>query len=146
MRQRFNFEVNNKKNILTLSESGEIEPDSFLTAYKEEYDLKKIKKAIKQGQETFIEILRTRNFFPYSSLAVKLFESLEKFFKDGKKNQLSVDYDDIESLYSLENIQEEKEDIKVDDLLNEENEDISGIDTDKDNLNLKINKNVDDKS
>ena len=148
MKQRFTFEINKKKNVLTFTEAGEIEPDFFLIACKEEYDLKKIKQAIKQGRETFIEILRTRNFFPYSSLGAKLFESLKKFFKDEDKNQLIVNYDDIESLSSPKTIEKEKEDVKVDKLVNEEDEDISEIDTDKDkdSLNLKIKKNVADES
>ena len=147
MKQKFTFEMDPENDILTLSESAEVDVGSFLQVHKEKYSLAEIKKAVEVGEEAFIDALRKRNLFPPFDLASKLFSLGADFFADGKETRLVVDYNDVESFPILE---EEKEDdeiegleniVEVDKLLDEDKnvseDDIKEIDSDDDTPKFK---------
>ncbi len=147
MKQKFTFEIDPENDILTLFESAEADVGSFLTVHKEEYNLKKIRKAVDLGEDAFIDKLRRRNLFPPFDIASKLFNAVTDFFDNGTETRLVVDYNDVESFPVLEEIMEvdgieDLEDIvEVDKLLDEDEnvseDDIKEIDSDDDTPKFK---------
>ncbi|MFH1155916.1 MAG: hypothetical protein V1793_19065 [Pseudomonadota bacterium] len=145
MKQKFTFEIDRSRGILSLSESGETDPGTFVDVHKEEYPLEEIKTALGSGRDIFIEKLRRRNLFPPLDLAVRLFESLKEFMAQGEGDRLVVDYQDTDSMSSvgfrLDEEEEDEEDVglEIDDLLKDSVEDlteddIKEIDSDDDTL------------
>jgi hypothetical protein len=125
MRQKFTFEIDAKKGRLTLSESAEADPGTFLKLHFEEYDLDEMKEAAAKGKDTFIEILRRKNLFPSLFLAERLSDAFDSFIKEGGE-KFVMEYDDIDSFPSLEVIEEEEEeDVALDKLLATEDSDLS---------------------
>ena len=146
MRQKFTFEIDAKKNILTISESAESDPGTFLPLHFEQYDIEELKMALQKGHNALMELVRRKNFFPPNVLAVKLFNALSNFLTDGVEEKLVVDYDDTETLEPLEGLEaeeEEEEDVDLDGLLTSDDEDLSEddikeIDSDDDTPRFQI--------
>ncbi|MBI9093036.1 MAG: hypothetical protein JEZ12_27810 [Desulfobacterium sp.] len=146
MRQKFTFEIDAKKGKLTLSESAEADPGTFLKLHFEEYDLEEMKAVAVKGQDAFIEILRRKNLFPSLFLAEKLFGAFTSLIAEGGE-KLVMDYDDIDSFPSLEVAEaEEDEDVELDKLLSTDDNDLSEddikeIDPEDDTPKFQIDKN-----
>ncbi|MFO7749881.1 MAG: hypothetical protein R6V54_07270 [Desulfobacteraceae bacterium] len=140
MKQRFKFETDAEKGLVTLSESAEGEPGYFMPVAREEYDLEEMKTAVEQGKEVFIEKMRRINFFPPYDLSCKIFDAAEGFFAGGMEEKLVVEYDDVEGFPDLEEaVEDEEEYVELDDLLKDEKpsedlseDDIKEIDSDDD--------------
>ncbi|MCP4116451.1 MAG: hypothetical protein GY737_13775 [Desulfobacteraceae bacterium] len=125
MKQKFTFEIDEKKGRLTLSESAEADPGTFLKLHFEEYVLEEMKEAAAKGPDAFIEILRRKNLFPSYALAEKLFEAFGSFVADGGE-KFVMDYDDIDTFPSLEEEEaEDDEDVELDELLTTDDNDLS---------------------
>jgi hypothetical protein len=126
MRQKFTFEIDAKKGRLTLSESAEADPGTFLKLHFEEYDLDEMKDAAAKGKDAFIEILRRKNLFPSLFLAGKLSDAFASLIKEGGE-KLVMDYDDVDSFPSLESAEEEEEDedVELEKLLTTDDNDLS---------------------
>ncbi len=125
MRQKFTFEIDAKKGRLTLSESAEADPGTFLKLHFEEYDLEEMKDVAAKGKDAFIEILRRKNLFPSLFLAERLFDAFSSLIKEGGE-KLVMDYDDIDSFPSPEAAEEEEdEDVELDTLLSTDDNDLS---------------------
>lgn len=147
MKQKFTFEINAKKDRLTISESAESDPGTFLPLHFEEYDIEEMKKALQKGHNSLMEVVRRKNFFPPNVLAVKLFNALDGFLTDGVEEKLVVDYDDTETLESVEGLdlelEDEDEEVDLDGLLTTDDEDLSEddikeIDSDDDTPKFQI--------
>ncbi len=125
MRQKFTFEIDAKKGKLTLSESAEADPGTFLKLHFEEYDLDEMKELAAKGKDSFIGILRRKNLFPSLFLAEKLFDAFSSLIAEGGE-KLVMDYDDIDSFPSPESAEEEEdENVELDELLTTEDSDLS---------------------
>lgn len=146
MRQKFTFEIDAKKGRLTLSESAEADPGTFLKLHFEEYGLDEMKEAAAKGKDTFIEILRRKNLFPSLFLAEKLFGAFGSLIAEGGE-KLVMDYDDIDSFPSPEAAEaEEDEDVELDELLSTDDSDLSEddikeIDSDDDTPKFRVDDN-----
>lgn len=146
MKQKFTFEIDDKKGRLTLSESAEADPGTFLKLHYEEYDLVEAKEAAAKGQDAFIEILRRKNLFPSYLLAEKLFEAFGSFIAEGGE-KFVMDYDDVDTFPSPEvEGEEDDEDVELDELLATDDNDLSEddikeIDSEDDTPKFRIDDN-----
>ncbi len=135
MRQKIRFEKNSKNNILTILESSEVDPGVVMPLHEEEYVLQEMVDASKQGVLEFTQLLRRRTFFPTSGLCDKLFANTVDFFKTTKTENITIEYDDVESFPKEEEFHLEDEDVELDKILEEDGT------TDEDEL-----KEIDDKN
>ena len=128
MKQKFTFIIDEKKEIITIQEACEADPGAFITVHEEQYPYDDLKKALEEGPDPFIEMLRRKNLFPPQDLSLKLFESLGKFFKDGGGDKFVVDYEDVEAFPQEKEEPEEVDDADVDELetlLQDETQDVT---------------------
>lgn len=96
------------------------------------YDLKEVKKAISEGKNSLIGLLRNRNFFPVgwcidkiSDAVIAMFESKEEQSEDlvfDDKNFIAQHLVEREIPVEIEEILEAPDDDDIDDLLTEDDE------------------------
>jgi hypothetical protein len=120
MKQKIRFEKNNKEGILTILEYSEVDPGVVLLLHEEEYNLKEMIQASKQGKEAFIPLMRRRSFFPTLDMAVKLVEKTINFFKEKAEEKIIVEYNDIEAFPSEDEFHLEDDDVELDSILEED--------------------------
>ncbi len=120
MKHKIRFEKNMKENRLTVFESSEVDPGVVIILLEEEYDLKEIIKASKNGYLSFTQVLRKKSFFPSSDCCAKLFEKSIDFFKYKKHVKLIVEYDDIEAFPDEEEFVIEDTDVELDQILEDD--------------------------
>ena len=76
--------------------------DDFTLLCTETYEGKMIKKAISEGKETLVSVLRTDNLYPISIYANVIADSvIELYGKDGKLSS-EILFDDLDLLASLQ--------------------------------------------
>ncbi len=119
MKHRFTFEPDYKNGILTVLESGEVDPGVYQPLHEESYNLNEVKDAIAAGLEEFIRIFRRKNFFPFRDLCVKFYGSLPEFIGDENQKKLVLEYDDAEAFPKIE-IPFEDDDVELETLLDED--------------------------
>jgi hypothetical protein len=128
MKQKFTFNIDEKKETITIQEACEADPGAFISVHEEQYPYDDMKNALEEGGDLFIEILRRKNLFPPQDLSLKLFESLGKFFKDGGGDKFVVEYEDVEAFPQEQEEPEEADDADVEELenlLQDETEDLT---------------------
>jgi hypothetical protein len=119
MRQTIKFEKNVKKNLLTILESSEVDKGVVILLLEEEYNLKEMMQASKNGYQAFTQALRKKSFFPTSDCCAKLFEQSAAFLKSKKEEKLTVEYDDIEAFPNEEEFLID-DDVEIDKILEED--------------------------
>ena len=83
-------------------EIGALAQDDFTLLCTETYEGRTIKKAISQGKETLVSVLRTDNLYPISIYANLIADSvIELYGKDGKLSSELL-FDDLDLLASLQ--------------------------------------------
>ena len=120
MKQQIEFEKNLEKDKLIIREFGEVDPGVIMPLLEEEYSLDVIVKASAEGFNAFRQRLRTKSFFPATSVSKKLFEETSEYFKNDDIS-ISISYDDIEGLPQEETYLPEDV-IELDHLLAEDGE------------------------
>jgi len=134
MKQKFTFDIDEKKEIITIQEACEVDPGAFVTVHQEQYPYIDMKNAVEEGEEPFVEIFRRKNLFPPQDLSLKLFEHLENYFKEGgaekegDADKFVVDYEDVEAFPQEDEGPEEVDDADVEELeslLQDDTEDIT---------------------
>ena len=120
MKQKYLILKDNDKKELIIREFAELDKEILSPLCEEIYDAKVIQSAIKEGQETLIQVLRTKNMYPpdiyanqiahavLSIFAAKESESLELFFDDIEL--INRDEEDTAMLVELESESEEIDD------------------------------------
>ena len=117
MKQKFRFEKNTKKTILTMLESSEVESGVVIHLIEEEYDLDTMINASENGYLSFTQALRKKSFFPSSDCCAKLFENSIDFFKNRHEEKIIIEYDDIEAFPAEEEFLVDDDDVGLDQLL-----------------------------
>ncbi len=120
MRQKIRFEKNIKDGILTVLESSEVDPGVVMPLHEEDYSLDEMIEASGKGLTAFTRLLRRRSLFPTSGLCEKLYENTIDFFKSAEMENMTVEYDDVESFPKEEEFQLEDEDVELDKILEED--------------------------
>jgi hypothetical protein len=120
MKQKYLILKDNDKKELIIREFAELDKEVLSPLCEEIYDAKVIQAAIKEGKETLIQVLRTKNMYPpdiyanqiahavLSIFAAKESESLELFFDDIEL--INRDEEDTATLADLESESEEIDD------------------------------------
>ena len=141
MRQKIRFDKNMKAGVITVLESGEVDPGVVMPLHEEEYDMAELTAAHKEGLEAFKTAIRRRSFFPAADMARKLFDGTAAFFEDEEVEKVVVEYTDIEALPDDEEFHLEEDDVELDKLLDEDGEtsedEIKEIDSDDDTPQFK---------
>lgn len=120
MRQKIQFEKNIKNGTVIVLESSEVDPGVMMPLHEEDYALKDMIAASKQGKQEFTDQLRRRSFFPTSDLCNKLYENTKDFFKDKQTDKIIIEYDDSESFPKEEAFHLDDEEIELDKILEED--------------------------
>lgn len=118
MRHKIKFEKNLKAGTVTVIESSEVDPGVVVDLIEEAYSLEELSSASAASFRKFTEALRRRSFFPTTDCCEKLFEHSVDFFKDKNIEEISIEYDDIESFPQDEEFQ--LDDVELDTLLEED--------------------------
>ena len=141
MRQKIRFEKNIKAGKIVIQESSEVDPGVVILLHEEEYDLKGMAKASKEGVAAFTQFIRRQTLFPTAYLCNKLFENTIEFFKKKAKKDITIEYDDVEAFPKEEEFQLEDADIELDKILEEDGDtkedEIKEIDSEDDTPKFK---------
>lgn len=107
MRQKFVISIDDTIRKLKISEYAIIEKHlkSIATALlqkkdysflcEETYEIDIIKDSIASGMNTLVATLRTNNFFPIKSYAIKIAESVMALFNASDDNSVELFFDDV---------------------------------------------------
>ncbi len=140
MRQTIRFEKNVKKNSVRVFESSEVDPGVVILLLDQEYDLKVLAQASKQGYQSFTQAIRTNSFFPTSDCCAKLFDQSKDFFKKKNQEKLEIEYDDIEAFPNEEEFLID-DDVELDKILEDDGDtkedEIKEIDSEDDTPKFK---------
>jgi hypothetical protein len=120
MKQKIRFEKNIKAGKVVILESSEVDPGVVILLHEEEYDLKEMVKASKQGVRAFSQFIRRQTLFPTSYLCNKLFENTIEFFKNKAQEKIIIEYDDVEAFPKEEEFRLEDEDVEIDKILEDD--------------------------
>ena len=141
MRQKIKFEKDVKKNTLTVFESSEVDSGVVILLFEEVYNLDDMVQASGNGYQAFTQALRTKKFFPTSDCCAKLFDQSLDFFKEKKKEKLTIEYNDIEAFPDSEEFMIGDDDVEIDKLLEEDGDskedEIKDIESDNETLKFK---------
>ncbi|THB77338.1 MAG: hypothetical protein D3926_15730 [Desulfobacteraceae bacterium] len=118
MKHRFMFETDEKNAVLTVLESGEVDPGVYLPLHEESYDLDAVKETMGAGLDEFMRLFRRKNFFPTRDLCAKFYKNLPEFISNADERKLVLEYDDAESFPKIEIPYED--DVELDMLLDED--------------------------
>jgi hypothetical protein len=158
MKQKYLILKDNDKKELIIREFAELDKEVLSPLCEEIYDAKLIQSAIKEGKETLIQVLRTKNMYPPGIYANQIAQAVLSIFAAKEPESLELFFDDIElinqdeentvMLADLESESEEIDDELLEDDYDENFDDKSalkqinsslkiaddeGVDTDNDN-------------
>lgn len=136
MRQKIRFEKNLKAGLLTILESSEVDPGVVMPLLEEEYDLEQMIAASKEGERSFVKLLRRKTFFPTGDMSSKLYTHTVDFFQNEEEKNIVVEYDDAEAFPQEEEFVLKDDDVELDKILEEDGDskedEIKEIDSDDD--------------
>lgn len=127
MKQKYEFIKDTEKKILILREYAELDKDILSPLCEEQYEIKAIEAAMKEGKETLMDALRTKNMYPPGLYAEKIADVVTEFLGAADQDTVDLLFDDID-LLKLEREQEalelaaEEEAANIDDLLSEDDD------------------------
>ena len=81
---------------LIIREFAELDKEVFSPLCEEIYDVKVIRSAIKEGKETLIQVLRTKNMYPPVIYANQIADAVLSIFAAKEPESLELFFDDIE--------------------------------------------------
>jgi hypothetical protein len=127
MKQKYEFIKDTDKKILILREYAELDKDILSPLCEEQYDIKTVEAAMKEGKETLMAALRTKNMYPPGLYAEKIADVVTEFLGAADQDTVDLLFDDID-LLKLEREQEalelaaEEEAANIDDLLSDDDD------------------------
>jgi len=96
MKQKYLILKDNHKKELIIREFAELDKEVLSPLCEEIYDAKVIQSAIKEGQETLIQVLRTKNMYPPDIYANQIAHAVLSIFAAKESESLELFFDDIE--------------------------------------------------
>jgi hypothetical protein len=96
MKQKYLILKDNDKKELIIREFAELDKEVFSPLCEEIYDAKLIQSAIKEGMETLIQVLRTKNMYPPGIYANQIAHAVLSIFAAKEPESLELFFDDIE--------------------------------------------------
>jgi len=96
MKQKYLILKDNDKKELIIREFAELDKEVLSPLCEEIYDAKVIQSAIKEGQETLIRVLRTKNMYPPDIYANQIAHAVLSIFAAKESESLELFFDDIE--------------------------------------------------
>lgn len=96
MKQKYLILKDNDKKELIIREFAELDKEVFSPLCEEIYDVKVIRSAIKEGKETLIQVLRTKNMYPPVIYANQIADAVLSIFAAKEPESLELFFDDIE--------------------------------------------------
>lgn len=96
MKQKYLILKDNDKKELIIREFAELDKEVFSPLCEEIYDAKVIRSAIKEGKETLIQVLRTKNMYPPGIYANQIADAVLSIFAAKEPESLELFFDDIE--------------------------------------------------
>lgn len=96
MKQKYLILKDNDKKELIIREFAELDKEVFSPLCEEIYDAKVIRSAIKEGKETLIQVLRTKNMYPPVIYANQIADAVLSIFAAKEPESLELFFDDIE--------------------------------------------------
>jgi len=96
MKQKYLILKDNDKKELIIREFAELDKEVLSPLCEEIYDAKVIQSAIKEGQETLIQVLRTKNMYPPDIYANQIAHAVLSIFAAKESESLELFFDDIE--------------------------------------------------
>ncbi len=96
MKQKYLILKDNDKKELIIREFAELDKEVFSPLCEEIYDAKVIQSAIKEGKETLIQVLRTKNMYPPGIYANQIADAVLSIFAAKEPESMELFYDDIE--------------------------------------------------
>lgn len=131
---------------LVIREYGELDKDAMSLLCEESFDQKTVKAAIKEGGNTLVSTLRTKNLYPPGVYAVQIAQAVEQLYGSNREEPLDLLFDDLDAITGKEDVPPAVEDIEeeegegLDDLLDDEvGDDFDNkIDIGKLNSSLKV--------
>lgn len=117
MKQKYMISKSDDGKKLVIKEHAEIDKDIYSILSEESYDIKKIRKAIKDGMNALISVVRTQNLYPPKPTILKISEGVINFLNAKDLETVEIFVDDAES------IGQESEDFEIlDDIEDDENQ------------------------
>ena len=96
MKQKYLILKDNDKKELIIREFAELDKEVLSPLCEEIYDVKVIRSAIKEGKETLIQVLRTKNMYPPVIYANQIADAVLSIFAAKEPESLELFFDDIE--------------------------------------------------
>lgn len=96
MKQKYLILKDNDKKELIIREFAELDKEVLSPLCEEIYDAKVIQSAIKEGKETLIQVLRTKNMYPPDIYANQIAHAVLSIFAAKESESLELFFDDIE--------------------------------------------------
>lgn len=129
MKQKYVITSGENTNELVIQEMAELDKGILSVVFEEVFALNRIRQAVQTDRTTLISAIRTPGFYPIEPCAIKIAEAVEQFVKAGDMETLEVTFDDAEFLLAEVETpaKTDKEDLEIDDLLEDDVEDDSYI-------------------
>ena len=98
MKQKYAIIRDDKNKQLIVREFAELDKEILSLLCEETYEEKRIRAAIRKGQEELIAALRTKNLYPPGIYAKKIADMVKKLYAAKDKDSAELFFDDLELL------------------------------------------------
>ena len=98
MKQKYAIIRDDKNKQLIVREFAELDKEILSLLCEETYEEKRIRSAIRKGQEELIAALRTKNLYPPGIYAKKIADTVKKLYAAKDKDSAELFFDDLELL------------------------------------------------
>ena len=98
MKQKYAIIRDDKNKQLIVREFAELDKEILSLLCEETYEEKRIRSAIRKGQEELIAALRTKNLYPPGIYAKKIADTVKKLYAAKNKDSAELFFDDLELL------------------------------------------------
>ncbi len=128
MKQKFTISRSEDTGQISIREYGELDKEMLSLLCEETFDANGVQKAIGNGPEALVELIRTRNLFPPRRYSRKIAQAIETLVGSADSDSMELFFDDLELLSReqqpkalVEEIEEDSD--EIDDLLEDNFED-----------------------
>jgi len=115
MKQKYQVELNEKRDKLSIKEYAALDKEIFSFLCEESYDVDRLKSAISKGRDEVIAALRTPNMYPIGSLAENMADSVIELCASKESSSVEIVFDDKRVLIEEEEKVEALTDLEEDD-------------------------------
>jgi hypothetical protein len=128
MKQKFTISRSEDTGHISIREYGELDKEMLSLLCEETFDANGVEKAIGNGPDAVVELIRTRNLFPPRRYSRKIAQAIEALVGTSDNESIELFFDDLELLSReqrpkalVEEIEEDTD--EIDDLLEDNFED-----------------------